>query len=81
MKIGDTYVSICNSIFISFNVSSMPENLNPFKCNTADCCCNSGWITVLNELVGTEFPVKIDLDIEIIDNNNSAQRVTDVYGI
>lgn len=83
IQLGGIYYSLCNIDLITFNDEPPKANLGPYNCDTPECCCNKDLAEIIKDKLGENpsFPVTKNIDILIVDNNNSAYKITTVYGL
>lgn len=82
VKLSDgNFYSLCSINLITFNTEPT-GNLTPYNCNIPECCCNGDLSKIIKQkLNSTNFPISKNIDIEIINNNNSSVKVGKVYGL
>jgi hypothetical protein len=84
VSIGGVYVSLCNIIYINFELTK-DADLSSMDCNTTTtCCCNKDMESALRTLIGPSatFPIrKFDLSFKIIGNSNDYFHTQNIYGI
>lgn len=82
VKLSDgSFYSLCSINLITFNTAPS-SNLTPYNCNIPECCCNGHLSELIKqELNSTNFPISKNIDIEMIDNNNSSVKVGKIYGL